>query len=97
METQPPGRTDNVKHKLAAIGKLCQIDSTQLTVMVEDREGLHGIRCTSTPAEPSTRPMKQDGHEKFVPRLLLSAFAVHTNALANLLAPEPGNRAGTGT
>ncbi len=64
--------------------------------MVEEIEGHHGIRCARTPAEPSTRPMNQDGHEKFVPRLLPSAFAMHTNVLADLPALEPGGRAGTG-
>ena len=85
-----------MKHRLDAISKLRQIDSTQLTVMVEDKEGHHGIRCASTPAEPSTRPMNQDGHEKFVPRLLPSAFAMHTDVLANFFAAEPLNREGTG-
>ena len=90
------GCTANVKHRLAAIGKLCQIDSTQLIVMVEEREGHKGIRCASTPAEPSTRAMKQDGYEKLVPQLLTTAFAVYANVLANLPAPESSNLAGTG-
>ena len=63
--------------------------------MVEDTEGHHGIRCARTPAEPSTRPMNQDGHEKFVPRLLQSSSAMHTNVLAHLPDPEPCDCAGT--
>jgi len=91
------GWTAIVKHKVTAIDKLCQIGSTQLTVMVEETEGHHGIRCARTPAEPSTRPMNQDGHEKFVPRLLPSSSAMHTNVLAHLPASEPRDLAGTGT
>lgn len=65
--------------------------------MVEEPEGHHGIRCARTPAEPSARPMNQDGHEKFVPRLIPSSVALHTNVLAHLPAPEPRDRAGTGS